>query len=129
MSIEIFAATHRLKSSRDKGDDTTVIVGRIGHLYEYSSTELGVMVVNTSRTPRPRKWSALKQKCEAVGMVLRQNGEDEGAFSFDPNHPEQAKVAIQVSRVRVKKVLSDACRALLTERMSKLAADRRLQAA
>jgi len=39
-------------------------------------------------------------------MKLRQNGDDEGAFSFDPNNREQARLAIKVTGERPKRRIS-----------------------
>ena len=86
--IEHFAERHRLRISTEP-DGTTIIPGRVGfHLYEYSDAELALMLcggpIHTGR------WARVRSKCLAAGMTLRQNGEDEGALSFDPTNREQA---------------------------------------
>jgi hypothetical protein len=46
-------------------------------------------------------------------MTLRQNGDDEGALSFDPNNRQQARLAIKVTGARPKRQLSPEHRAKL----------------
>lgn len=111
--IHSFAEQNRLRTSRET-DGTTVICGQAGcHLYEYSDSELGLMVLCDSEDPRPRRWSGIRKKCIAAGMTLRQNAEDEGALSFDPNNREQSRVAIKITGLRPKRRLSPEHRAKL----------------
>src|SRR2546428_11977867 len=86
-----FAAKHRLRIEYDECGDP-VISGRLGQLYEYSSSELGVMII-PSGDPRPRLWRLIREKCLATGMTLRQNGDAEGTLSFDPTNRAQARLA------------------------------------
>src|SRR5262249_42288449 len=84
--IHKFAEQNRLRTSHAT-DGTTVVRGQAGcHLYEYSNSELGLMILCNGEEPRPRLWSGIRKKCIAAGMALRQNAEDEGALSFDPNN-------------------------------------------
>ena len=111
--IHTFARQHRLRTFRDT-DETTVIRGQAGcHLYEYSDSELGLMVLSDAKDPRPHRWAAIRKKCLAADMTLRQNGDDEGALSFDPNDRKQAQLAIKVSGARPKRQLSPEHRARL----------------
>ena len=104
--IQAFAEQNRLRTSRES-DGATVIRGQDGcHLYEYSDSELGLMILSDSDDTRPRRWSGLRKKCIAAGMILRQNAEDEGALSFDPNNKQQSLLAIKVTGVRPKRRLS-----------------------
>jgi hypothetical protein len=66
-------------------------------------------------------WSRVRRKCLAAGMTLRQNGDDEGAFSFDPSNRTQAALAIKLAGARPKRRLSPEHRAKL------LAANRHTQ--
>lgn len=104
--IHVFAEQYRLRTSRES-DGTTVIRGQGGcHLYEYSDSELGVMILSDGDDSRPRRWSGIRKKCLAAGMILRQDAEDEGALSFDPNNKQQSRLAIKVTGVRPKRRLS-----------------------
>jgi hypothetical protein len=105
--IHTFAQQHRLPTSRDIDDMTTVIRGRAGcHLYEYSDSELGLMVLSDATNARPRRWAGIRKNCLEAGMMLRQNGDDEGALSFDPKNQQQARLAIKVTGARPKRRLS-----------------------
>ena len=111
--IHTFAQQNRLPTSRES-DGTRVIRGQAGcHLYEYSDSELGLIVLSDAKDARPRRWAGIRKKCLAVGMTLRQNGDDEGALSFDPNNRKQARLAIKVSGARPKRQLSPEHRAKL----------------
>jgi hypothetical protein len=111
--IHSFAQQHRLRTFRDT-DGTIVIRGQAGcHLYEYSDSELGLMILSDAKDARPRRWAGIRKKCLAAGMVFRQEGDDEGALSFDPNNRQQARLAIKVTGVRPKRQLSPERRANL----------------
>jgi hypothetical protein len=111
--IQVFADQNRLRTSRET-DGTTVICGQGGcHLYEYSDCELALMIVCDTGDTCPRRWSGIRKKCIAAGMTLRQNAENEGALSFDPNNKPQSRLAIKVTGVRPKRRLSPEHRAKL----------------
>ena len=111
--IHLFAEQNRLRTCHDN-DGTTVIRGQAGcHLYEYSDSELGLMILSDGKDTRTRRWSGIRKKCLAAGMILRQNAEDEGALSFNPNDRQQSRLAIKVSGVRPKRQLSPEHRAKL----------------
>jgi hypothetical protein len=104
--IYAFAQQNRLTTFRETDDQTTVIRGQAGcHLYEYSDSELGLMVLSDAKEARPRRWTAIRKKCLAAGMTLRENGDDEGALSFDPKNQQQARLAIKVTGARPKRQL------------------------
>ena len=112
--IHTFAQQNLLTTFRQIDDMTTVIRGRAGcHLYEYSDSELGLIVLSDANDARPRRWAGIRKKCLSTGMTLRQNGESEGAVSFDPNDREQARLAIKIAGVRPKRRLSPEHRAKL----------------
>jgi hypothetical protein len=73
--------------------------------------QLGVLFMPAGN-PRTRLWNETRKRCLAVGMTLRQNGNGEGALSFDPANPEQAKAAILAVKVRRKRRLSESHRKL-----------------
>ena len=104
MNIAKFAAKYRLKSQTDKADDTVIIPGKTGHIYEYGDDLLGVIFVGS--IPRARLWKSLLKHCLAAGMELRQNGDAEGALSFQADSPEQARLAIKMAGIRRKRRVS-----------------------
>jgi hypothetical protein len=126
MDIKKFAEQYRVKTSKDVYDDT-VIVGRLdeSNIYEYSDTKLGVMFcTDGNKPPRTQLWNTFKTNCLISGMTLVQEGDAEGAFSFDGGDKTQAKVAIKGIRARVKKQLKPELIAAMTARLAKSRADR-----
>jgi hypothetical protein len=113
--------------SKDDCDDL-IILGRIyeSNCYEYSvdGHTLGVMFITDGKSPRTELWKKFKIACLSSGMTLRQEGDAEGAFSFDPANPSQAKVAIDGIRARTKRVVSPELAAAAAERFA-LARQRR----
>ena len=111
--IHTFAQQYRLRTFRDT-DGATVICGQAGcHLYEYSDSELGLMVLSDAKDVHPRRWAGIRKKCLEAGMTLRQNGETEGAFSFNPKNRQQARLAVRLTGARPKRQLSPEHRAKL----------------
>jgi hypothetical protein len=106
MTIYGFASKHHLNVSRAE-DGTSVVKGRNGELYEYSDQELGVLIMPTSPR-RVRFWGHACKKMLAAGMTLRQNGDHEGALSFDPHHSRAARLAVKMAGVRSRRVPSAA---------------------
>jgi len=115
VGIRSFAEKYRLYTKLDT-DGTTIVAGKLGHIYEHSETQLGLLFMPT--TPRARLWSATKAKGTAAGMLLRQNAEGEGTMLFDSNSPEQAPLAVTLVRARPKRVLTEEQRSALSERLS-----------
>lgn len=112
MIISDFATTYKLHLAKDKQDDTLIIPGRIGHIYEYGPGELGLLILPLG-TFRPHLYTAIKKKCLSVGMVSLLDCDGEGTFSFDPEDEAQARMAIKVAGVRPKKKISEAHKAKL----------------
>ena len=116
MNLRNFAAAYRLHTYRDV-DGTDIIAGKLGHIYEHSNTQLGLLFMPSA--PRVRLWSSTKAKGMAAGMIVRQNGESEGTLLFDSNNPAQARLAVSLVRSRPKRILTDEQRSALSERLSK----------
>ena len=99
--LEQFAKQYRVKIRRNTEDGTEVIEGRWGNIYEYSTTELGVMFLpplKPGQTARTGMWNARRLEAESAGMVLRQSGDGEGSLSFDPSNPKQAAIALKIAQ-------------------------------
>jgi hypothetical protein len=109
--LQSFAKKHNLRVQFDDCGDP-VTLGTRGHLYEYGPIELGLMILSGD-DPSSRFWNAVRPKCISAGMTLRQNGEAEGAFSFDPENKDHARLAIKLTGVRPKKKISDSHKAKL----------------
>ncbi len=103
--LERWAKRHRLCSKRDD-DGTEIVSGRHGQIYKYDAQHLGAMVIHGYH--RARYWTSARKRLAAVGMMLVQNGDAEGAAIFDPADPRQSRTAVQVIGVRRKKAPSAA---------------------
>jgi excisionase family DNA binding protein len=101
--VESFANRYRLRP-RISEDCTKIIPGRSGQIYEYSSDLLGVLVMPDP--PRWRYWGCVRTTPLEAGFNLVQDGDGEGAATFDPNHPIQAEAAIRAAGVKRKRQLS-----------------------
>jgi hypothetical protein len=111
MDLKEFAQKHSLQIRRSRQDDTDNIVGRFGEIYEYDDGELALMLCGVPTGTG--RWSRVRSKCIAAGMTVRQNGDDEGALSFDPANKEQAALAVKLAGARPRRRLSPKHRAKL----------------
>jgi len=105
MNISDFATKYRLVLKRHADDGTDNVLGKLGDIYQHSGTELAVMFIPSGK-PRTRKWAFVRSRCLAAEMVLLQDGDSEGAFSFDASNETQAAVAIEAVQGRRKRQLS-----------------------
>lgn len=108
-----FASKHRLKTRVDV-DETKIIPGRNGHVYEDSPARLGVLLM--FRSPKP--WGHRRRAGIAAGMELYQDGESEGSLLFDPAKPEQARVAISIAGIKKRRIMSAAQKEVLARAMN-----------
>src|SRR5688572_16280353 len=92
---------YSLRVRRDE-DGSPVVFGRFGQLYEYASGRLGCMVVHATS----RRWAYARRACLSANMTLVQNGDSEGALTFDPENAAQAHLAIRVVRAKRRKSIS-----------------------
>ena len=67
MDLRTFAAHYHLRTNRDV-DGTDIVLGKLGHLYEHSDTQLALLFMPSS--PRARLWSLVKAKGLGVGHDL-----------------------------------------------------------
>jgi hypothetical protein len=108
MNILTFAKEHRLRTFKDgTGEDAEIVIeGRVGQsrIYEYSDEEFGVaFVTDGEKPPRTGLYNTFKAACLSAGMTMRQSGDAEGSFTFDPDNDAQAKVAIRGIRAKAKR--------------------------
>src|SRR5271157_415044 len=102
--IERFASRNRLKTRVDVEDGTKIIPGKYGHVYEFGDGRLGVMVMPDP--PRRQYWGFIRTVLLKLGFVVLQNGDGEGAATFNANNPEQAKAAVRAARIKRKRQIS-----------------------
>jgi hypothetical protein len=104
--IKGFAERYRLKIRTDPGDDTRIIAGQLGHLYQADEGLLGVMVMPDSGGKR--RWSCARAKLQEAGFVILQDGDTEGSACFSRDNPAQAKLAIKIVGAKKKRAVSQA---------------------
>lgn len=92
-----FAEEHKLRLRRDECGDG-VIMGRNGHVYLYDHNRLGVMFMPDP--PRPHLWAHARHKLLAAGFEVVQDGDWEGAATFNPNDINQVKAALAMLRLK-----------------------------
>jgi hypothetical protein len=103
-AIQLFADNFRLNTRVTSDDGTKIIRGKFGHIYEYNDGLLGVLVM--PKPPRRRYWGCTRTTLQEAGLVVVQDGDGEGAATFDPSDPNQAKAAIRVAGVKRRRQLS-----------------------
>jgi len=108
MNIKTFSTQHKLKIKLDECWDR-IIPGKMGQIYEFSDTELGLLYLGTNAAACSRRRTA----CESAGMSINQSGDAEFAASFDPQNPVQVALAIKIAAIKRKRTLSPAHRAKL----------------
>ena len=99
--LEEFARKHRLTTKRDS-DESLIITGRNGNIFQFDEEKLGVVVQPGANNPRA--WNTARRAFERAGMTITQDGDCEGVATFDPKSSEQAKLAMQYANVKPKKV-------------------------
>ncbi len=104
MDLKDFARQHSLKIKRSRDDGTDNVLGKHGEIYDYSESELALIVCGGAAGTG--RWARVRKKCIAAGMTLRQNGDDEGALSFSPANGQQSILAIKVIGARRRRRLS-----------------------
>ena len=103
--ISEFAKRYRLRLGLDELWEK-VIPGKLGDVYEYSPALLGLMFMPDPA--RPRIWPAAR-KCSLRRVSLfGRTATRKGRLAFNPADPVQAKLALRVVKIRVRRVLSSA---------------------
>lgn len=120
-----FAQTHRVRTRRD-GYGESIIPGKLrpkdmpvrteytSHLYEHGDGRLGLLLMFESK----RRWGYTKRKLIAAGFEIRQDGHCEGTALFDPANASQTRLALELARIRPRRVLTQAHRQTLLSRLA-----------
>ena len=96
--IEALAERYRLKTRIDRENGARIVPGQLGHLYEYDSDLLGVIVM--SDPAKKPYWNRSRSKLPDAEFVILQNGDLEGSAAFGPDNPAQANLAIKIADAR-----------------------------
>ena len=100
--IEKFAETHRLRVSKDECGDP-VIRGRKQHqIFDNGDGRLGVLLMFGCS----KEWNRHRRILIAAGFELRQDARTEGAALFNPEDQAQSELAIKMTGIRAKLVLT-----------------------
>ena len=117
-----FSTMHRLKLSKD-GCGDLIIKGKkyVGsrpedacHIFEGYNTGLGVSLNFKS----VKRWNRARRTLQDAGAQLRQNGDMDGIFVFNPADKPQVDLVLSLVRPRQKRILSDDQRRVLADRMA-----------
>jgi len=109
-----------------------IILGKYGFIDSYNKQSITLQAVfgftpglkfeNTSL----RLWNNAKKDLLAAGCILKQRGDFEGVFQFDPNDPKQVSAVVKRLGVRVKRKISTESLERLRERFHAMRSKRRV---
>ena len=120
MTIEEFANRYNVRLRRDWCGD--MIAGKpprprpedCSHIFEMGDGRLGLCLILGS----PRRWTFAKRRLLAAGFELKQDGDSEGTFLFDPNSDLMCRMAIKEAGIRAKNRVTPEDRAQRAARMA-----------
>lgn len=115
--IKDIASRHMKRIKRDE-EGLVIIPGRLGqsHLFEYSSTIIGVMCL----FEHTRRWNMIRELAQVLGIKIIQNGDTEGCLLVNPLEINELEFAFDAIKARKRKQLSEAHRAVLAARMREI---------
>jgi hypothetical protein len=114
-----FAAKNRLKLRVD-ADESWIVLGRDGQIYQHDGGFLGVMYMPGATAKTSNKWCNRRRAGIAAGMVVYQDGDREGTLHFSPTNKAGGKLALQIAGAKKRRVLSESQKELLTKRLDSL---------
>ena len=115
MNISEFSKKMRLRAKFGE-DGETIVAGRRGEIYQHGSI-LALLLM-------PRKkfvWVNARRKLEAVGCTILQDGDEEGAASFNPENPAQAKLVLRLVGCKRRRRQTGKGKPFTSERVRELA--------
>lgn len=107
MKIEEIAEKHKLRTKKLAGE--TIILGRIGHIYQASPVLLGALVDSSTRG-----WNSAKRIADTADLKIAMDGDTEGVILFDPKIPKQRQAGFKLIGAKRTKQLSPEHLARLT---------------
>ena len=113
VDIRRFAERQNLSWCRDFTDATDIVPGKKGrsHLFEFGNGTLGVLIMPDTGTSH--YWTAARSAFITAGMTITQDGDQEGVAAFDPQNPEQVRLALKYAGIRKRRGLSPLQKAAL----------------
>ena len=116
MNIQEFSKKMRLRAKLGE-DGEAIVAGRRGEIYEYDSSLLGLLLM-------PRKkfvWVNARRKLEAVGCTILQDGDEEGAATFNPENPTQTRLVLRLVGCKRRRRQTGKGKPFTSERVRELA--------
>jgi len=103
MTIQEFLTLHQLRIAQDECDEE-IIPGKLGQIFDHDSGRLGLVLEDAcSGVSRARLLLSHRRLALKAGFKLIQEGACESTLLFDPNNPEQARLAIRLVGARRKR--------------------------
>ncbi len=115
MNIQEFSKKLRLRAKRGE-DGEAIVAGRRGEIYQHGSI-LALLLM-------PRKkfvWVNARRKLEAVGCTILQDGDEEGAATFNPENPTQTRLVLRLVGCKRKRRQTGKGKPFTSERVKELA--------
>lgn len=103
--LQAFAEKNRLTAKLD-ADRTYIIPGKRGHLYAFSDTRMAATAYGPETSPK--KWGRLRREGLDIGLVLVQDGDEEGTMTFDPGNRAQVRLVLKLLGVKRRRTCSPA---------------------
>ena len=131
MNIKEFAEKYRLHTRVDT-DGTTIIPGLSTkryswHIYEYDDDVMGVMIIVPPKISVSKHWTYSSKVFRDLDMGIVQDGDMEGAATFDPRNQAQVKAVLKAARVKHKRIMSPAQREVAARGLERLKTLRRMK--
>jgi hypothetical protein len=112
--VKRFANDHQVRAKRDECGEL-IIPGRVGHVYEHGASRyFGILLMLDTR----QQWTWAKKKLVSAGFTIRQDGDTEGSALFDPENAAQVAVALELARIKRRRVMSQEQRIAAAERLA-----------
>jgi hypothetical protein len=116
VNIQEFSKKMRLRAKLGE-DGEAIVAGRRGEIYQYDGFLLALLLM-------PRKkfvWVNARRKLEAVGCTILQDGDEEGAATFNPENPVQARLVLRLVGCKRTRRQTGKGRPFTSERVKELA--------
>ena len=115
MNIQQFSKKMRLRAKLGE-DGEAIVAGRRGEIYQHGSI-LALLLM-------PRKkfvWVNARRKLEAVGCTILQDGDEEGAATFNPENPAQTRLVLRLVGCKRRRRQTGKGKPFTSERVRELA--------
>ena len=116
MNFREFSKKMRLRAKLGE-DGEAIVAGRAGEIYQYDRSLLALLLM-----PRQKfVWANARRKLEAVGCTILQDGDEEGAATFNPENPAQARLVLRLVGCKRTRRQTGKGRPFTSERVKELA--------